>query len=91
MAKGSGSDICVILYTSGTTGRPKGVILSNDNVLTTAEASAAFDKLKETDETLAYLPMAWVGDFIFSMGQAYVCGFCVSCPESPEGVEPQPR
>ncbi|WP_455374202.1 AMP-binding protein [Limibacillus halophilus] len=84
VAKGSGSDICVILYTSGTTGRPKGVILSNDNVLTTAEASAAFDQLKETDETLAYLPMAWVGDFIFSMGQAYVCGFCVSCPESPE-------
>ena len=81
---GTGGDICIILYTSGTTGRPKGVILSNDNVLKTAEASATFDQLKETDETLAYLPMAWVGDFIFSMGQAYVCGFSVSCPESPE-------
>ena len=82
--KGGPDDICIILYTSGTTGRPKGVILSNENVLSTARASAEFDGLTAKDETLAYLPMAWVGDFIFSMGQAYVCGFSVSCPESPE-------
>ena len=84
IAAGTGSDTCVMLYTSGTTGRPKGVVLSNDNIILTARASAEFDGLVETDETLAYLPMAWVGDFIFSMGQAYVKGFCVSCPESAE-------
>jgi long-chain acyl-CoA synthetase len=84
IARGKGGDVCVILYTSGTTGKPKGVVLTNDNVLITAKASAEFDKLTSEEETLAYLPMAWVGDFIFSMGQAYVCGFCVSCPESPE-------
>ncbi len=77
-----GSDICVMLYTSGTTGRPKGVVLSNDNILKTSRASAEFDALRETDSILAYLPLAWVGDFIFSMGQAYVTGFCVCCPES---------
>ena len=75
-------DTCVMLYTSGTTGRPKGVVLSNRNIIATAEASAGFDRLTATDSVLAYLPMAWVGDFIFSMGQAYVTGFCVSCPES---------
>ena len=75
-------DTCVMLYTSGTTGRPKGVVLSNRNIVETARASCAFDRLRETDEVLAYLPMAWVGDFIFSMGQAYWAGFCVNCPES---------
>ena len=43
-----------------------------------------FDHLNAGDEILAYLPMAWVGDFIFSVGQAYWTGFCTNCPESPE-------
>ncbi len=75
---------CVMLYTSGTTGRPKGVVLSNRNVVETSKNSSEFDDLKPGDEILAYLPMAWVGDFIFSIGQAYWTGFCVNCPESPD-------
>ena len=75
-------DTCVMLYTSGTTGRPKGVVLSNRNIIETSKASAKFDRLTQDETILAYLPMAWVGDFIFSVGQAYWCGFCVSCPES---------
>jgi long-chain acyl-CoA synthetase len=80
-------DTCVMLYTSGTTGRPKGVVLSNANIIATAKASCEFDRLRETDSVLAYLPMAWVGDFIFSMGQAYWAGFCVNCPESPSTMQ----
>jgi len=75
---------CVMLYTSGTTGRPKGVVLSNRNIIETAKSSSEFDDLRRGDEVLAYLPMAWVGDFIFSIGQAYWTGFCVNCPESAE-------
>jgi long-chain acyl-CoA synthetase len=75
---------CVMLYTSGTTGKPKGVVLSNRNIIESAKNACEFDKLKQSDEILAYLPMAWVGDFIFSIGQAYWAGFCVNCPESPE-------
>jgi len=75
---------CVMLYTSGTTGKPKGVVLSNRNIIETAKASVAFDHLGQDEEVLAYLPMAWVGDFIFSIGQAMVAGFCVNCPESPD-------
>lgn len=75
---------CVMLYTSGTTGKPKGVVLSNRNIVESAKNACEFDNLKQTDEILAYLPMAWVGDFIFSIGQAYWAGFCVNCPESPE-------
>ena len=76
--------ICVMLYTSGTTGKPKGVVLSNRNIIETARASSEFDSLQAGEEVLAYLPMAWVGDFIFSIGQAYWTAFCVNCPESPD-------
>lgn len=72
----------VMLYTSGTTGKPKGVVLSNRNVIETAKSSSEFDDLRQTDDILAYLPMAWVGDFIFSVGQALWTGFCTNCPES---------
>ncbi|MEX5728286.1 long-chain acyl-CoA synthetase [Rhodovulum iodosum] len=75
---------CVMLYTSGTTGKPKGVVLSNRNIIETSRASVEFDKLGPDEEVLAYLPMAWVGDFIFSIGQAMYAGFCVNCPESPD-------
>lgn len=80
-------DTCVMLYTSGTTGRPKGVVLSNRNVIETSKNSAEFDHLRPEDEVLAYLPMAWVGDFIFSIGQAMWTGFCVNCPESADTMQ----
>ncbi|MDE0455769.1 MAG: AMP-binding protein [Chromatiales bacterium] len=82
VARGTGADVAIILYTSGTTGNPKGVILTHGNVLFAARSSVEFEKLTVEDEVLAYLPMAWVGDHIFSFGQSYVAGFCVNCPES---------
>ena len=75
---------CVMLYTSGTTGKPKGVVLNNRNVIETSKSSSEFDGLRQSDDILAYLPMAWVGDFIFSVGQALWTGFCTNCPESAE-------
>jgi len=85
-AAGKGSDTAIILYTSGTTGQPKGVILSFDNIIVMARNAIEFEGLREDEEVLAYLPMAWVGDFVFSLAQSYIAGFCVSCPESGETV-----
>jgi len=86
IGQGKGEDIAIMLYTSGTTGRPKGVILSYDNLIISAANANAREGLTEKEEVLAYLPMAWVGDNIFSHAQAYKAGFCVSCPESGETV-----
>ena len=86
IAAGKGSDIGIFLYTSGTTGKPKGVVLSNDNIIITSRNSVKIDQLTEDEEVLSYLPLAWVGDHIFSHGQAYVAGFCINCPESEETV-----
>jgi long-chain acyl-CoA synthetase len=81
-ARGRGGDDAIMLYTSGTTGRPKGAVLSYDNLVWAARAGAAFDGLKAGDELLSYLPMAWVGDHLFSYAQGYVVGLVVNCPES---------
>ncbi|MGI9383255.1 MAG: AMP-dependent synthetase/ligase [Methyloligellaceae bacterium] len=83
---GKGSDVSVMLYTSGTTGQPKGVVLTHDNIVITARNANVFDNLDENDEMIAYLPMAWVGDHVFSYGQSYAGGICIACCESPETV-----
>jgi long-chain acyl-CoA synthetase len=86
VARASGSDTAIMLYTSGTTGRPKGVMLSFDNLVITGRNGAIREGLTEDEDMLAYLPMAWIGDNIFSVAQSFVTGFCVSCPESSETV-----
>jgi len=86
-AGGKGADIAVMLYTSGTTGRPKGVMLSFDNLIISARNANTFDHLDEHEEVLAYLPMAWIGDHVFSLAQAFTAGYCVNCPESLDTID----
>jgi long-chain acyl-CoA synthetase len=71
-----------MFYTSGTTGNAKGVVLGYDNLIAAARAGAEMEALSSDEQILAYLPMAWVGQNIFSYTQWLVCGFTVNCPES---------
>jgi long-chain acyl-CoA synthetase len=86
LGQGSADDIAMIAYTSGTTGRPKGALLSHRNLIATSETYFKVETAKAGDNWLAYLPMAWVGDTIFSLSAALVCGVTVNTPESPETV-----
>ena len=80
--KGRATDMAAMFYTSGTTGNAKGVVLGYDNLIAAGRAGAEMEALSSNEEVLAYLPMAWIGQNIFSYTQWLVCGFTVNCPES---------
>jgi len=85
--KGGPADVAVISYTSGTTGSPKGAMISHANAIGVAESFRQVSRLVPEDTSLAYLPMAWAGDSVYTLFAGLVAGFCANCPESPETVQ----
>ncbi len=86
IAKGRPDDVSVMLYTSGTTGKPKGVCQTHASFIAAGSGGASFDGLTDGDSMLSYLPMAWVGDHLFSYVQAMITGMAIHCPESADTV-----
>ncbi len=84
--QGRPEDVSVMLYTSGTTGKPKGVCQTQASFIEAARIGCEFDRLGPDDNILSYLPMAWVGDHLFSFAQATYAGITINCPESGDTV-----
>src|SRR6185503_5475758 len=87
IGKGRPADTAIISYTSGTTGSPKGAMISHTTAIGVAESFAQEARLKPEDTSLAYLPMAWAGDSVYTLFASLAVGFCANCPESPETVQ----
>ncbi|KAA0913939.1 MAG: AMP-binding protein [Paracoccaceae bacterium] len=79
-------DPAIFMHSSGTTGKPKGIVLSQKNVLAAARNGHAAGAFDDNEEILAYLPMAWVGDFAITVAAALLCRFTVNVPERQETV-----
>ncbi len=86
VARGKGADTAAMFFTSGTTGHPKGVVLTNTALIDRAEAAAKMEGLGDSDVVMAYLPPAWIGQNVFSYAQPFVTGYCICCPESGETI-----
>jgi len=86
IGKGKGSDIGLMCYTSGTTGDPKGVMLTHENLISCAKIFVANEDVRSDDDYLSYLPMAWVGDTVYGLVISLLVGATNNCPEGPSTV-----
>ena len=91
IAKINGDTTCVLCYTSGTTGKSKGVVQTHKSIIGASMAAVEFDQFNNRDSILSYLPMAWVGDFMISVGLGMAAGGCINCPEGPDTMQPDFR
>jgi len=87
VAAGAATDIALICYTSGTTGKPKGAMLSFNNLLAMGTALMSIDPLQADDEFVSFLPLAWIGEQMMALACGMQVGFTVNFPEKPETVQ----
>ncbi len=86
IGKGKADDVALMCYTSGTTGDPKGVMLTHENMLSCGKIFAANEDVRADDDYLSYLPMAWVGDTVYGLVISLLVGATSNCPEGPSTV-----
>ncbi len=83
---GGADDVAIICYTSGTTGFPKGAMLTFRNLISTAHTLNRIDAKQPTDEFVSFLPFAWIGEQMVCVASSLTAGFTVNFPEGPETV-----
>lgn len=82
--QGKPDDVCHLCLTSGTTGLPKGALLTHRNYINMGIQLTKVDPLEEGDEYLSFLPFAWIGEQMNSFGVALATGITINFPESVE-------
>ena len=82
--KGSGEEVALLFYTSGTTALPKGALLSHNNMLTMGNHLMSVDPCYDTDDYVSYLPFAWIGEQMMSISCGLQIGYALNFPEEPE-------
>ncbi len=87
LARARGDDVAVLLHSSGTTGAPKGIPLEHRHVLFAVRSAAQAGYFGVGETHMAYMPIAWVGDFIFSIAAGLALRFSVNIPEKQETVQ----
>ncbi len=87
LAQGSGDDLAIFCYTSGTTGLPKGAMIAHKNLIGGAEISSSVDRRLDTDEYLSFLPPAWITENVLGLAIHVMTGMIINFPEEPETVQ----
>jgi long-chain acyl-CoA synthetase len=87
VAQGTGEDVALLFYTSGTTAQPKGALLSHRNMLKMGQNMLAVDPCDEMDDFVSFLPFSWIGEQMMSISCGLMAGFTLNFPEDPETVQ----
>ena len=87
VAEGRGDEVCLLLYTSGTSAQPKGALLTHTNLLKMGQAMMQVDPCGPADDFVSFLPFAWIGEQMMSLSCGLMAGFTINFPEEPETVQ----
>ena len=87
VARGQGDDVALLFYTSGTTAKPKGALLTHTNMLMMGRNLMAVDPCNERDDFVSFLPFSWIGEQMMSISCGLQAGFTLNFPEGPETVQ----